>query len=851
MSHSPPPPPPPQSVMEEQVIKRDGRPESVDPSKITRRLQLLKNDVEEFTEKKLHISVWRIAQTTIGKIYDGITTSELDEVAAEEAAYIMDHFDYSDFAGQILASNLEANNRDCMNFLSYAEKAYNFVEERTGKVNHLISDELLAIARKYGHLIDKKMVMQRNYLYDYFGIQTLVKGQYLLCHYKEVQKNSVRSREMVPFETPQHMWMRVALGIHGWNINAAFEHYDIMSLKFATMATPTLLNAGTPKANLSSCFLQMLMSDSIEGIYDTLKNCALISKSAGGEGIHVHNVRCTGSYIQGTNGTSNGIVPMLRVFNNTARYVDQGGGKRKGAFAIYLEPWHGDIMDFLDLKRQQGSEDDRARDMFYGLWIPDLFMKRVQQAYETPQEEYADNPVMWSLMDPNVCPGLSDTWGDEFEALYQRYEAEGKYVRQIDIKKIMVAIMDVRISTGGPYMLYKDSCNRKSNQQNLGTIKSSNLCTEIVEYSSTEETAVCNLASIALPMFVDRNTKTFDYKKLYEICRVVVRSLDKVIDRNHYPIPEAKRSNMRHRPIGLGIQGLADVFIYMGLRYGSPESKLVNRRIAETMYFAAMTESHALTQVIDPETKQKVGPYSSIYNGDGSPISKGIFQFEMWKEDVQRSGEPEAWKPDPELGWDWESLRAKIKRDGVRNSLTTAPMPTASTSQILGNLESFEAYYGMLFVRRTKVGEFYQYCKPLIEELVKLGLWKIEIDPETKMPYIPMKEKIKTHMGSIQNIPEIPQELKDIFVAVADISLKDITLMARDRGIFTDQSMSLNVTFKNKDNLMPDMLRYDLFSWKLGLKTGCYYTRTLQKMVALNFTGTNVREEEACVPCGS
>jgi ribonucleotide reductase alpha subunit len=971
----------------EYVLKRNGTREAINPSKITRRLQKLKADVESFLGRKLNVSVWRISQAVIGQIYDGITTSELDEEAAEVAAYITDHPDYADFAGQILVSNLEANNRDCMNFLAYAEKAYNFTEEKTGKTYHLISDEVLAIARKFSHHIDRRLVMNRNYMYDYFAFQTLVKGQYLLQTYKTIQKNKTLRRVRVPFESPQHMWMRVAIGIHGWNIEEAFELYDHMSLNFGTMATPTLFNSGTPHQQNSSCFLLTMKDDSIEGIFDTLKQTAQISKQAGGIGLSVHNIRSSGSYIQGTNGTSNGLVPMLRVFNNTAKYVDQGGGKRKGSFAIYLEPWHADIFEFLDLKRPHGAEDERARDLFYGLWIPDLFWKRVDLAYSRQDADDSKDPVMWSLMCPDTCKGLSDVYGEKFEALYLKYEAEKKYVRQVPIKSLMTAILSAQIETGTPYMLNKDHCNRKSNQKNLGTIKSSNLCvagdtfiltkehgqvpiknvvdkelhvwngeqwsktmvkqtsessklwrvlcsngaelycteyhkffiqneqglvekidagdlqkgmkiptyrlnegsdinisiesseitlldeptycfteplknagifngiltgncTEIVEYTSEDQVAVCNLASLSLPAFVNTETKEFDYKALYKATRIFTKATNRIIDINEYPVKEAKYSNFRNRPVGLGVQGLADVFLKMRLRFGGQGSKEVNRNIFETIYFAALEESHALTQAVDPETKQKVGPYPSIDDNGGAPIRHGIFQFDMWKDDFKDDSNPDGWKPNPKLGWDWEGLRKKIMKDGVRNSLLVAPMPTASTSQILGNTESTEPYFGMIYARKTKAGEFFQYCRPLIEELVARGLWSSELHPQTKKYYIPMKEKLKAEKGSIQNIAEIPQDMKDLYVGVFDLKLKDLTDMARDRAVFIDQSMSLNVYFQNQDNMMPQLLKYHTYAWKLGLKTGSYYVRTRQKMEALDFSGITVNEPE-CVSCSA
>lgn len=1205
------------SAEENYVIKRNGTREPIDPNKITRRLKKLKLDVEKFLGRTLNVSVWRIAKATIGQIYDGITTSELDEEAAEVAAYITDNPDYADFAGNILVSNLEANNRDCMSFLSYAEKAYNFVEERTGHRNPLISDELMSIAKKYSHHIDRRIVMCRNYLFDYFAFQTLAKGGYILNNYRQIQKNRTQITAMVPFETPQHMYMRVALGIHGSDLDSAFELYDQLSLQFGTMATPTLFNAGTPKPQNSSCFLLQMKSDSIEGIFDTAKQCALISKQAGGIGVNIHNIRASGSYIKGTNGTSNGLVPMLRVFNNIAKYVDQGGGKRKGSFAFYLEPWHADILAFLEMKLANGAEDKRARDLFYALWVPDLFWKRVQKAYAQRPDEPS---VMWSLMCPHICPGLSDCYGEEFEKLYEKYEEEKKYNKQIPIKDLMKAIMSAQIETGTPYICNKDHANRKSNQNNLGVIKSSNLCSEIYQYSSEEEVAVClsgetiiltenglkridecdnesvfvplksdtdfkfcprylqaklidrgekqtytittisgneihatenhkflrietgshglpsykydwvplsdlkendkiyspgelyklkgydvdisvqnstdfmvagwllgdgwqldkcygvcfgptdtkamevilpivnkwqrecksiaggrdapvksytqpngvvnwscakksfmdyvsdrfgmtphkgptkeipykimrsspieiasylsglysadgcvmkqnapivslssashkllqqvqlllhcfgiagkiiwseiksrgtfqgrldirnrmqlekfqrhigfilcprkqelmtelmnkfeykqtggnrnyvtvksirlrkiervydlslenghhflanglvvhncNLASLSLPAFVDKKTGEFDYASLERSTRIFTKALNKVIDVNYYPVKEAENSNMWNRPIGLGVQGLADVFVKMRLPFTSDQAKSINRNIAEVMYFGAMSESHALAV--------KEGYYPSMLKNGGAPISKGIFQFELWKPDFVGTENPDGWKPDSKLNLDWEGLRANILKPrsdgtptGVRNSLVICKMPTASTSCIMGNTECFEPYFGMIYVRRTKAGEFFQYCRPLIEDLIRLGLWKTEIHPGTKKPYIPIKEKIKEAQGSIQNIPEIPEDLKKIYVTVFDLKLSDLTIMARDRAIFTDQSESLNVYFKNTDNMMPKLLQYLIFSWKLGLKTSSYYCRTLQQTEALNFSGMNNHEAE-CISC--
>lgn len=1327
------------------VVKRDGRHEPIDRNKIGQRLSRLKTDVEKVLGRKLDVSIVRITQNTIKQIYNGITTSELDEAAADVASGITDDPDYGDFAGSILASNLEANNRDTMSFAKYAAKAYHAVEERTGAPCPLISKEVYDLAQTHGDLIDQRMVMARNLTYGHFAIQTMAKGGYLLGEHRTVRRNKTTVRHYVPFETPQHHLMRVALGIHSNNLDAAFELYDTLSCKKGTMATPTLFFAGTPRPQCSSCFLAQIRDDSLSGIFDSVKDCAMISKDAGGIGLHVHNVRSTGSHIKGTNGTSNGLVPMLRVFNNVAKYVDQcfhpdtllytaqgskriaevepndrvvtqdgsmqrvlkvlhhpydgpvfrvstqhshdmvtvtpshplfgfpdpgsdmaydvlcrklqqrqlvpeftevsrlhvgdwvgypiptfsedvpslsehdcrllgimigagdidprgsehtvrlhperqqpaaefvrahlqqllieptvlpcgpggkydrlcwvqpphvkfpftremlcdashvkrvpqfawhlpepklravvqglletgcasptddddddvlvwqsravsvcqalrymlmrlgvlttttttlpssssgessssqlhvpkvgvvtelltltpstsgrrpeffawnhmlfsrithmssshhrgmmvdfhiehqhnyvtplglarnGGGRRAGSFAIYLEPWHADILEFLDLKKPHGAEDQRARDLFYALWTPKLFFRRIRQGLDT----------LWSLMDPKQCPGLSDVYGDAFDELYTRYEREGKFVKQVPIRELVFRILESMIETGTPYILAKDACNAKSNQKNLGTIKSSNLCvagdtllltrehgevpiqtvvnrtvsvwngkqwsevrvlqthpaapicrvwlnngtyldctpyhkffvgppdpvtalgqvvtaaelqpgdpltpyelptdkgvvyrdhllvvqvdrsfthlvptycfheplrhagvfngvltgncTEVVEFSSPEETAVCTLASLSLPAFVCKETQTFDYRALHDATRVLIRALDRVIDINQYPLESARRSNMRHRPLGLGVQGLADVFCLTRMRFGSEESKVLNRRIAETMYFAAMTESHALAVAVDPLTAKPVGPYPSIDENGGAPIRHGIFQFDMWRDDFKDKSNPDGWKPDPVLGHDWETLRGQCMRDGVRNSLLIAPMPTASTSIILGNVESFEPYYGMIYVRSTKAGAFYQMCRPLVEDLKALGLWETAVHPTTGQSYIPMKEKIMAENGTIQNIGEIPDALKHIYVCVSDIKLKDLTEMARDRGVFTCQSMSLNTLFRNKDNMMEDMLAYMLFAEDLGLKTISYYTRTLQKQAALNFTGNSVKET-ACLSCSA
>jgi ribonucleoside-diphosphate reductase alpha chain len=583
------------------------------------------------------------------------------------------------------------------------------------------------------------------------------------------------------------MLMRVAVGIHKSDIESAIQTYNLMSERWFTHATPTLFNAGTPKPQMSSCFLLQVKEDSIDGIYDTLKQCAKISQSAGGIGISIHNVRATGSYIKGTNGTSNGIIPMLKVYNETARYVDQGGGKRKGSIAVYLEPWHADIFDFLDIRKNHGKEEMRARDLFTALWVPDLFMKRVEEE------------GVWSLMCPNECPGLSDCHSAEFEALYTKYESEGKFRRQIKARELWAAIIEAQIETGNPYMLFKDAANSKSNQQNLGTIKSSNLCTEIIEYTSADEVAVCNLASIALPRFVDEKTGTFDHNRLFEITYVATRNLNKIIDRNYYPVPEARNSNMRHRPIGLGVQGLADAFILMRYPFESEEAKRLNSEIFETIYFAALTASKDLAKL--------EGAYETY---EGSPISKGIFQHDMWN-------------VKPSNRWEWDILRDEIKQYGVRNSLLLAPMPTASTSQILGNNECFEPYTSNIYTRRVLSGEFVVVNKHLLRDLVKLGIWNDGL-----------KNKIIAANGSVQDIPEIPQNVKDIYKTVWEIKQRTIIDMAADRGAYIDQSQSLNLFIQDAN--FAKMSSAHFYAWKKGLKTGMYYLRTKAAADAIKFT---------------
>lgn len=651
---------------------------------------------------------------------------------------------------------------------------YNYVNPRTEQAAPLISDEVHDIIQANADFLDSTIIYNRDFGYDYFGFKTLERS-YLL----KINGNIV--------ERPQHMLMRVAVGIHLDDMESVVETYELMSKKYFTHATPTLFNSGTPKPQMSSCFLLTMKDDSIDGIYDTLKQTAKISQSAGGIGLSIHNVRATGSYIAGTNGTSNGIVPMLRVYNDTARYVDQGGGKRKGSFAIYIEPWHADIMDFLDLKKNHGKEEMRARDLFYAMWIPDLFMKRVQED-------------RWTLMCPNECPGLYDVHSDSFEELYLRYEAEGKGRKTIKARELWEKILESQIETGTPYMLYKDAANRKSNQKNLGTIRSSNLCTEIMEYTAPDEVAVCNLASVALPMFVKNGE--FDHKELFKVTKRVTRNLNRVIDRNYYPVIEAQNSNFRHRPVGLGVQGLADTFIMLRMPFTSDEAKKLNQEIFETMYFAAVTASMELAK--------EEGPYDTF---KGSPISQGEFQHNMWGiKDEELSGR-----------WDWAKLRKDVIKNGVRNSLLMAPMPTASTSQILGNNECFEPYTSNIYTRRVLSGEFIVVNKHLLEDLVALGLWNEDL-----------KQEIMRANGSIQEIDIIPHEIKELYKTVWELSMKDIIDMSRQRGYFIDQSQSLNLFMEGAT--MAKLTSMHFYAWKSGLKTGMYYLRTKSAVDAIKFT---------------
>jgi ribonucleoside-diphosphate reductase alpha chain len=763
------------------VLKRDGKKEPVMFDKITARVRKICYGLNPLVDPV------KVAMRVIEGLYDGVTTSELDNLASEIAATMTTtHPDYAKLAARISVSNLHKNTKKT--FSEVMEDLYTYVNPRTGKKAPLLSDEVYKIIKDNADFFDSTIIYSRDFNYDYFGFKTLERS-YLLKLNGEIA------------ERPQHMLMRVAIGIHMEDMEAAVETYELMSKKFFTHATPTLFNSGTPKPQMSSCFLLQMQDDSIDGIYDTLKQTAKISQSAGGIGLSAHNIRATGSYIRGTNGTSNGIIPMLKVYNDTARYVDQGGGKRKGSFAIYLEPWHADVFDFLDLRKNTGKEEMRARDLFLALWIPDLFMKRVEQNGE------------WTLMCPNECPHLFDSYGEEFERLYEGYEKANKGRKTVKARELWEKILESQIETGNPYMLYKDAANRKSNQKNLGTIRSSNLCTEIMEYTAKDEVAVCNLASISIPMFVSEGKdgkKFFDHKRLFAVTKKVIRNLDTVIDRNYYPVKEAENSNLRHRPVGLGIQGLADAFIMLRMPFTSDEAKKLNQDIFETLYFAAVTSSMEIAKAKEPYSTYK-----------GSPISQGEFQFNMWgvkEEDLSGN-------------WNWSKLRKDIKKHGVRNSLLLAPMPTASTSQILGNNEAFEPYTSNIYTRRVLSGEFIVVNKHLLEDLVALNLWDNS-----------MKEDIMRANGSIQHIEAIPQELKELYKTVWELSMKDIIDMSRQRGYFIDQSQSLNLFMNDPDYSKLTSMHF--YAWKSGLKTGMYYLRTKSAVNAIQFSLSNDKQEK-------
>ena len=759
------------------VIKRDKRKESVKFDKITARIEKL-----SYGLNTKYVKTIEIAKKVIDGLYDGVSTQELDELAAETAATLTTkHPDYAILAARISISNLHKTTSK--SFSNTMKRLYTYINPKTGKNASLLSKEVYGIINKNAALLDSSIIYDRDFSYDYFGFKTL-------------QKSYLLKLDSVVVERPQHLLMRVAIGIHKEDIDAAIETYNLLSEKWFTHATPTLFNAGTPKPQLSSCFLLTMKDDSIDGIYDTLKQCAKISQSAGGIGLSIHNVRATGSYINGTNGISNGIIPMLRNFDMTARYVDQGGGKRKGSFAIYLEPWHSDIFEFLQLKKNHGKEELRARDLFYAMWIPDLFMKRVESNED------------WSLFSPDEAQDLHETYGDDFEKLYTKYEKEGKARKTVKAQDLWFEILESQIETGNPYILYKDAANKKSNQKNLGTIKSSNLCTEIMEYTSPDEIAVCNLASIALNKFV-KDDLTYDHKKLYEITKVITKNLNKVIDVNYYPVEEARNSNMKHRPIGIGVQGLADTFILMRHSFDSKEAKKLNVEIFETIYFGAMEASMELSK--------KEGSYETY---EGSPVSKGIFQFDMW-----------GITPDSNR-WDWTKLKQKVKKNGVRNSLLLAPMPTASTSQILGNNECFEPYTSNIYTRRVLSGEFIVVNKHLLKDLIKLNLWDDS-----------MKDKLMEANGSIQGFKEIPDDIKHLYRTVWEVSQKSIIDMAADRGAYICQSQSMNIHMQ--DATFGKLTSMHFHAWKKGLKTGLYYLRTKAAADAIKFT--IVKEEKSDV----
>ena len=771
------------------VVKRDGRKEAVKFDKITARVIKMCYGLDPM------VSPEAVAMKVIEGLYDGVSTTDLDNLAAEvAAAKTTEHPDYALLASRIAVSNLHKETKKT--FSDVMTDLYEYLDPKTGQSAALLSEEVYQIVLNHRDTLDSSIIYDRDFRYDYFGFKTLTRSYLMKLEGKIAER-------------PQHMLMRVSLGIHKDDIKSAIATYNLMSEGWFTHATPTLFNSGTPKPQMSSCFLLTMKEDSIPGIYDTLKSCAQISQSAGGIGLSIHNVRATGSYIKGTNGTSNGIVPMLRVFNDTARYVDQGGGKRKGSFAIYLEPWHADVFDFLDLKKNHGKEEQRARDLFFALWIPDLFMKRVK------------NNETWTLMCPHECPGLADTHSEEFEALYTKYEAEGKGRKTINAQDLWFKILESQIETGTPYMLYKDAANAKSNQQNLGVIKSSNLCTEIIEYTAPDEVAVCNLASLALPKYVTEQG-IFDHDKLFEVTYQATLNLNKIIDENYYPVEEAKNSNLRHRPIGLGVQGLADAFILLGLPFESEEARALNREIFETIYFASMTASKDLAI--------KEGAYSTF---NGSPVSKGVFQFDMWG-------------VTPSNRWEWDLLKEEVKKHGVRNSLLLAPMPTASTAQILGNNECFEPYTSNIYTRRVLSGEFIIVNKHLLKDLVKEGLWNMD-----------MRQKIMAANGSIQNIQEIPARLKELYKTAWEISQKAIIDQAADRGAFICQSQSLNI-FMEQANF-GKLTSMHFYGWEKGLKTGMYYLRTKAATDAIKFTidksvveeptSKSLEEQQAAIAC--
>ncbi|KAK4485994.1 hypothetical protein RD792_008649 [Penstemon davidsonii] len=767
------------------VVKRNGTHEPLQFDKITASLKKLSYGLNS---NYCHAGL--VSEKVCAGVCNYITTTQISELAAETAAAMTTiHTDYASLAARIAVSDLHKKTKE--SFSETIRDMYDHVDKRSGLKAPLIADDVYEIIMKNSARLDSEIIYDRDFDYDLFGFKTLERSYLLKVHAEIVER-------------PQHVLMRVSVGIHKDDIDLVIKTYHLLSQGWFTHATPTLFNAGTPRPQLSSCFLICMKEDSIDGIYGTLNECAVISKTAGGIGVSMHNIRATGSYIRGTNGTSNGIVPVLRVFNDTARHVDQGGGKRKGAFSVYLEPWHADIYEFLDLRKNHGTEESRARDIYTALWIPDLFMQRVE------------SDGKWSLFCPNESPGLADCWGDEFEALYTQYERELKEKKIVQARHLWVEILRSQVETGTPYMLYKDSCNRKSNQQNLGTIKSSNLCTEIIQYTSPTETAVCNLASIALPRYVREKgvpmeaqpskllgsigskDRYFDFDKLAEMTAFVTTNLNKIIDVNYYPVETAKRSNLRHRPMGIGVQGLADTFILLGMPFESPEAQQLNKDIFETIYYHALKASCELAQ--------KQGPYETYV---GSPVSKGILQ-------------PDMWGVKPSDRWDWDALRAMIAKNGVRNSLLVAPMPTATTSQILGNNESFDPYTSNIYSRRVLSGEFVVVNKHLVHDLTAMGLWS---------PIL--KNRIVYENGSVRKIPEIPEELKLIYKTAWEIKQRMVVDMAADRGCYIDQSQSLNIFMDDPSNKLTAL---HFHAWKRGLKTGMYYLRSRAAAEAIKFT---------------
>lgn len=793
---------------EMRVVKRDGTIQVVSFDKILRRIKTIGSVGTTVSTEPIKINYTQLTMKIIDQLYDMISTTKIDELTADQCASMSSiHYDYGILAARIIISNCHRNTD--ADFVTVMKKLHNY-KDKHGANAPLVTRDLVDFAKTHTKCIKSRIDCNRDFLFDYFGFKTL-------------ERSYLMRINGIVVERPQHMWMRVALSIHKDDIEAALETYDLMSQKYFTHATPTLFNAGTPRPQLSSCFLIAMEEDSIAGIYNTLKDCALISKWAGGIGLHIHNVRASNSHIRGTNGSSNGIVPMLRVFNNTAKYVDQGGGKRNGSFAIYLEPWHADIELFLEMRKNHGDEELKARDLFYALWIPDLFMERVK------------NDGTWTLLCPDECPGLADVHGDAFVDLYTKYENDNvtpyKCRKTVKARDLWFKVLDAQMETGTPYLCYKDAANAKSNQSNLGTIKSSNLCSEILEYSDENETAVCNLASIGLPTFISNGT--FDYAKLHEVTQVITRNLNKVIDINYYPTEKTRISNMRHRPIGIGVQGLADVFMLLDLPFHSDEAKEINQTIFETIYHGALTAS--------ADAAEKDGPYETFYNGakGGCPASRGILQYDMWNTEPKYTNHlfktsEKTSEGSVERIASWSTLKERIQQVGLRNSLLVAPMPTASTSQILGFNECFEPFTSNIYSRRTLAGEFVLTNKYLMRDLIQAGLWNTEL-----------KNSIVANQGSVQHIEGLTQHLKDKYKTVWEIPMKHVIDMAADRGAFICQSQSLNLWLEDPNYNMLTSMHF--YAWQKGLKTGIYYLRRRAKHRAQQFT---IEPEQASnAPC--